>query len=196
MAKTFNANPDVLDEIREQLNGTFAEILASHNIEIKLGRIGYTGSNATAKITMNLIEEGKEAYESRVEWDNLYQIDYTLLGAEMSINGKRFRIIGWNKKAKKNPLVLKNLKTGEEGYSCPYENLIRAHHDGELIRPLADDAVAIEKIGGREGSIKIEKKWRNTFYLSESGHSIPFDYLKHDTKQEALQAWSEYRRGV
>ena len=104
---------------RELINAKLAELEAEHGLTVTLdGRITYGGGSLTGKVTA----VGEGGSSPTAQDYKLQAMFYGLpeLGTKLRSNdGKVLEIVGWNSKAQKNNVLLRD-QSGK-GFHCPPE---------------------------------------------------------------------------
>jgi len=106
--KTINEfNRNNLDIMRASINSKLAELESDFNIKIKLGRIGYSDSNFTAKVECNLVKDGQVIETIATDFDRYkdawglqFSLGYTFLS-----NDTRYKVVGLKPRNRKYPII-------------------------------------------------------------------------------------------
>ena len=126
MEKINNFTKDNIHDVKKELEKKFKEITELCGVNFKLNSIRY--SESTFKVTLDafLAEKGQSLYE--VNWPK-HCISYGFSSSELhkeftTGKGMKYKIVGLNPKARKYPIVCKNLEDGKDYVFTP-ENVMR-----------------------------------------------------------------------
>ena len=105
---------------RKDFELAMKELEAKYEISIKLGNISFSSTDFTAKVTANVIgEEANEKEESEFKsYAKIYGFEPNDYGKEVTIQGRRFKFVGFNHRCSKNICSIKEIATGKL-FKCP-----------------------------------------------------------------------------
>lgn len=104
-----------LDVMRSSINSKLAELESDFNIKIKLGRIGYSDSNFTAKVECNLVKDGQVIETIAIDFDR-YKDAWGLqfsLGDTFISQGEKYKVLGLKPRNRKYPIIAEDISSGK-----------------------------------------------------------------------------------
>ena len=123
--KEFNKNN--LKALRQDMNAALAKLEAQYGIQINVGNASYSDNEVTFKTKCNTISASGTAITKEAQNWSLYAelngVGQFSIGDRITLQGKVFEIAGWNTRAKKSPVMIKEVGTNK-GYKCPKEVLM------------------------------------------------------------------------
>jgi hypothetical protein len=123
--KEFNKNN--LKALRQDMNAALAKLEAQYGIQINVGNASYSDNEVTFKTKCNTISASGTVITKEAQNWSLYAelngVGQFSIGDRITLQGKVFEIAGWNTRAKKSPVMIKEVGTGK-GYKCPKEVLM------------------------------------------------------------------------
>lgn len=110
-----------LKEIREEIVSVLEVVAENHDINFNLGNITFTPEKFTVKLTAistkaadgSVLTEQAQAYLDIQKFKESIGQPIKNLGDIFIFQGEEFEIIGWKSRARKYPLIGKNVKTGK-----------------------------------------------------------------------------------
>ena len=113
-----NINSSELDKFKEDFEVAMVSLQEKYDVTITLGPITYYKNDFSASLT---VDNGRDPEEIRCRRFNRNVWKYKSLGFEEGMyrrifiadDEKRYAILGFNTKAKKYPLVIADIETGE-----------------------------------------------------------------------------------
>jgi len=115
-----NFDKPSLKAIREAMNIALKSVEDQYGIKVNVGNASYSANEVTFKVKANTIGEGGEAItkESRnwALYAGMNGLGHLSVGDEIELQGKTFTIAGWNTRAKKSPVNIKD--ANGRGYKC------------------------------------------------------------------------------
>ena len=113
-----NINPNELDRFRKDFKETIAALQDKYDVTISLGGITYNENEFSAKMT---VKNGRDAEEiERKDFDrDVWKFEHIGFRPGMyrrvfiGVNDRRYAIIGFNTRAKKYPLNIVDINSGE-----------------------------------------------------------------------------------
>ena len=116
-----------LKALRQDMNAALKAIEAQYGIQIKVGNASFSDNEVTFKTKCNTIGEGGKAQTKEANQWKLYAelngVGQFSVGDRITIQGQVFTIEGWNTRAKKSPVMIKDVATGKS-YKCPKNVLV------------------------------------------------------------------------
>ena len=116
-----------LKALRQDMNAALAAIEAQYGIKIHVGNASFSDNEVTFKTKCNTIGEGGKAQTKEANQWKLYAelngVGQFSVGDRVTIQGQVFTIEGWNTRAKKSPVMIKDVATGKS-YKCPKNVLV------------------------------------------------------------------------
>jgi len=104
------------------MNEALKAIAEKHGLDIKVGNMTYTADDINVKVTLRLDDAESplvKAYNTYKDLENLPPINTII-----SVNGKKIKVVGYNTRARKYPIVIKDVKNHQE-YKISAEQLRR-----------------------------------------------------------------------
>ena len=106
--------------IRLAMDKALAEVEAQYGIKISTGNARFTADEVTFKVKANVIDKfGTVLSKEAQAWD-LYAptqgLDHLSVGDSVQLQGKSFTIKGYNTRARKSPINIKD--ANGRGYKC------------------------------------------------------------------------------
>lgn len=96
-------------QLRESMNGLFADLEKKHGVKVKIGRANYSSANAMFALEICDIVNGeamtKEA-EAYKRYAALYGLPEDGLGKTFQYQGKAYKIVGLSPKAYRFPVLV------------------------------------------------------------------------------------------
>ncbi len=113
-----------LEQAIETLNARFA---SEYGLSLSVPTFRYTRESGafTAKIEGCAIANGvvkTKEHEAFTRFAPLYDLDVSLLGANVRLGGKEFKVLGWRPRARTKHILLADTVTGKQ-YTCHAESL-------------------------------------------------------------------------
>ena len=116
-----------LKALRQDMNAALAKIEKQYGIQIHVGNASFSDNEVTFKTKCNTIGEGGKAQTKEANQWKLYAelngVGQFSVGDRVTIQGQVFTIEGWNTRAKKSPVMIKDVATGKS-YKCPKNVLV------------------------------------------------------------------------
>ena len=116
-----------LKALRQDMNAALKAIEAQYGIQINVGNASFSDNEVTFKTKCNTIGEGGKAQTKEANQWKLYAelngVGQFSVGDRITIQGQVFTIEGWNTRAKKAPVMIKDVATGKS-YKCPKNVLV------------------------------------------------------------------------
>ena len=117
--KQFDKNN--LKALRQDMNAALKAIEAQYGIKISVGNASFSDNEVTFKTKCNTISKGgKPQTKEAANW-KLYAtmegLSQFSVGDRVEIQGRIFTIEGWNTRAKKSPVIIKEVATGNN-FKC------------------------------------------------------------------------------
>ena len=116
-----------LKALREDMNHVLKAIELQYGIKIEVGNARYSDNEVTFKTKCNTLnKQGTAITKEAQNWPlyaELNGVNQFKVGDRITINGKVFTIEGWNTRAKKSPVMIKEVSTNKS-YKCPKEVLV------------------------------------------------------------------------
>ena len=110
-----------LKALRQDMNAALAAIEAQYGIKIHVGNASFSDNEVTFKTKCNTISEGGKAQTKEANQWKMYAelngVGQFSVGDRVQINGRIFEIEGWNTRAKKKPVMIKEVATGNS-FKC------------------------------------------------------------------------------
>ena len=118
--KEFNKNN--LKALRQDMNAALAKLEKQYGIQINVGNASFMANEVTFKTKCNTIGASGTAITKEAQNWSLYAelngVGQFSIGDRITIQGKVFTIEGWNTRAKKSPVMIKEVGTNKT-YKCP-----------------------------------------------------------------------------
>ena len=116
-----------LKALRQDMNAALKAIEAQYGIQINVGNASFSDNEVTFKTKCNTLGEGGKAQTKEANQWKLYAelngVGQFSVGDRITIQGQVFSIEGWNTRAKKSPVMIKEVATGKS-YKCPKNVLV------------------------------------------------------------------------
>lgn len=127
MIKQFDKNN--LQALRLEMNAALASLEAKHGVKFRVGNCTYTAQQVTYKLEVGLVNENgavetKDRESFRINAP-LYGFEKDDLDKQIVYGGKLYRIDGLRTTSWKNPITIKEIKTGKS-YQAPANAVLRA----------------------------------------------------------------------
>ena len=115
-----------LQALRQDMNHVLKAIELQYGIQIHVGNASYSDNEVTFKTKCNtLSEQGTAITKEAQNWPlyaELNGVSQFKVGDRITLQGKVFTIEGWNTRARKSPVMIKELGTNKS-YKCPVTTL-------------------------------------------------------------------------
>ena len=116
-----------LKALRQDMNDVLKAVELRYGIKINVGNASFSDNEVTFKTKCNTIGEGGKAQTKEANQWKLYAelngVGQFSVGDRITIQGQVFSIEGWNTRAKKSPVMIKDIATGKS-YKCPKNVLV------------------------------------------------------------------------
>ena len=116
-----------LQALRQDMNAALAKIEKQYGIKINVGNASFTNNEVTFKTKCNTIGKGGAAQTKEASQWKLYAelngVGQFSVGDRITLQGRIFSIEGWNTRAKKSPVMIKEVATGQT-FKCPKAALV------------------------------------------------------------------------
>ena len=116
-----------LKALRQDMNAALAAIEAQYGIKIHVGNASFSDNEVTFKTKCNTIGEGGKAQTKEANQWKLYAelngVGQFSVGDRVELQGRIFTIEGWNTRAKKSPVMIKEINTGNT-FKCTKNTLV------------------------------------------------------------------------
>lgn len=109
--------PKNLDAFRKDFENAVQELQDKYDVTIRLGKITYTDESFTAKLTVNNGRDPDDIGSAEFD-ENVWKYEHLGLTKGMyrrvflGIDGKQYALLGFNTRAKKYPLIIKDIEDG------------------------------------------------------------------------------------
>jgi len=101
-----------LKVLRKEINSALSAVCETHGITITLGNISFSNNEASIKMKANI--EGAPTKEESMYSSYALITDLPPLHSVVKLfDGKEYKIIGWNTKARKYPIKAMEIHTGK-----------------------------------------------------------------------------------
>lgn len=111
-----------LQALRQDMNHVLKAIELQYGIKVHVGNASFTDNEVTFKTKCNTIGASGTAITKEAQNWKLYAelngVGQFSIGDRITIQGKVFTIEGWNTRARKSPVMIKEVGTGKN-YKCP-----------------------------------------------------------------------------
>lgn len=100
-----------LDNIKFEMNKALQQVSKQFNIQLKVGGIRYEDNSCTIKVNCAIDNGDGEASIDKTNWNNycfLSEMKKEDFGKQFMLFGKSYTICGYDKRAKKYPIIAKN----------------------------------------------------------------------------------------
>ena len=122
MATIKEFNKGNLQALRTELDALHAALEKKYGIELKVGNASYSGNEVTFKLKANTKSANGTVVTKEAQNWPLYAamngLGHFALGDKVNLNGNIYEITGWNTRARKSPVMIKDIKSGAS-YKCP-----------------------------------------------------------------------------
>lgn len=111
---------------REDVQKALAEVADKHGVDIKCGKINYSAYNFTMQLDVTKNDEntdGKKAIFAQL--CRVYGFEPSDYEREFTLNGRKFKLVGFNTKSPKNCCSIVDVFDGHT-YKCNNEPVKRA----------------------------------------------------------------------
>ena len=116
-----------LKALRQDMNDVLKAVELRYGIQINVGNASFSDNEVTFKTKCNTIGEGGKAQTKEANQWKMYAelngVGQFSVGDRITIQGQVFSIEGWNTRAKKSPVMIKDIATGKS-YKCPKNVLV------------------------------------------------------------------------
>ena len=119
MARTFNRT--VVKDLQQELQTKLSELEESLGAKIHVGNASFTPNHVTFKVEVANIVDGQAKTKEVVDFEDLcqyYGFAPKDLGRTFVSQGETFEIVGLARKARKYPIICKNVANGKR-YKFP-----------------------------------------------------------------------------
>ena len=127
MATIKEFNKGNLQALRTELDALHKALEKKYGIELKVGNASYSNNEVTFKLKANTIGEGGTVVtKEALNWPlyaSMNGLGQLALGDKVALDGSIYEITGWNTRARKSPVMIKDIKTGAS-YKCPTGTLL------------------------------------------------------------------------
>ena len=110
-----------LEALRQDMNAALKAIEAQYGIQINVGNARFSDNEVTFKTKCNTLGEGGKAQTKEAANWKLYAtmegVGQFSVGDRVEIQGRIFEIEGWNTRAKKKPIEIREVATGNQ-FKC------------------------------------------------------------------------------
>ena len=136
MVKQFNRTN--LLEIRVAMNIALGYVEKKFGIVIEVGGASYGQHDATFKVKLSILDE---AGDSKADKSNFMSyalhrgFDTADFGRDFTSKGRQFKIVGWNRRARKYPVIVKEIATGDAWHFSVSAILRALGKAGKVIQP-------------------------------------------------------------
>lgn len=111
-----------LKALRQDMNAALKAIEAQYGIKINVGNASFSDNEVTFKTKCNTIGEGGKAQTKEANQWKMYAelngVGQFSVGDRVELQGRIFTIEGWNTRARKSPVMIKEVATGNS-FKCP-----------------------------------------------------------------------------
>ena len=117
MSKTTQITRPLLKSLRVELDNAIKKVLANHGLQHNLGSMNFDSTTFTTKLSVGVAGLTGESFKPRVNKAAKYlETFHVSLGIKKehinkwfkSTSGKELKLVGYNSRAPKNPLVLED----------------------------------------------------------------------------------------
>lgn len=115
-----------LSQLRQDLDQALRAVAEKNGIDLSLGAISFSSSNATVKLTMNTLNEsGSIAVPKGAMYLSLYNLPENAFEREFTLQGQRFRLTELKSNRPKNPCSIERVSDKAQ-FKCTAEAVRRA----------------------------------------------------------------------
>ena len=104
--------------LRDAMDRALAEVGKTHGVAFKVGNISYSANLATAKVEFAAVgEDGSVNTREAQDFERLYTFygfERDDLGREFKSRGRTYKLLGLNQRARKNPVIVRDVVTGKD----------------------------------------------------------------------------------
>lgn len=122
MATIKEFNKGNLQALRTELDALHKALEKKYGIALKVGNASYSNNEVTFKLKANTVSaNGTVVTKEALNWPiyaELNGVGHFNVGDKFNSGGSIYEITGWNTRARKSPVMIKDIKTGK-GYKCP-----------------------------------------------------------------------------
>jgi len=116
-----------LKALREDMNQVLKAIELQYGIKVHVGNASFTDNEVTFKTKCNTVSEGGTVITKEAQNWPLYAelngVGQFSIGDRITLQGKVFEITGWNTRAKKSPVMIREVGTNKN-YKCAKQVLM------------------------------------------------------------------------
>ena len=126
MATIKEFNKQNLKSLRQDMNAALAKLEKQYGIQINVGNASYSDNEVTFKTKCNTVsKEGTAITKEAQNWSlyaELNGVSQFSIGDRIALQGKIFSIEGWNTRAKKAPVMIKEVGSNKT-FKCSAQTL-------------------------------------------------------------------------
>ena len=126
MATIKEFNKQNLKNLRQDMNAVLAKLEKQYGIQINVGNASYSDNEVTFKTKCNTVsKEGTAITKEAQNWPlyaELNGVSQFSIGDRIALQGKIFSIEGWNTRAKKAPVMIKEVGSNKT-FKCSAQTL-------------------------------------------------------------------------
>lgn len=122
---TTNIDPKFLKATRPQIDAALKELGEKLGMSITAGNASCTHDGGSATFQLKISKLGENGEVISEDLRNLRRLYPAAEGKQITLNGKAHKIIGYNPKARKRPVVIESLSNGKV-YVTEYRHLEEA----------------------------------------------------------------------
>jgi len=126
MATIKEFNKQNLKSLRQDMNAALAKLEKQYGIQINVGNASYSDNEVTFKTKCNTVsKEGTAITKEAQNWPlyaELNGVSQFSIGDRIALQGKIFSIEGWNTRAKKAPVMIKEVGSNKT-FKCSAQTL-------------------------------------------------------------------------
>jgi hypothetical protein len=107
-----------VNSLRTEIEAALSKTLSQHNLSVQLGSLKFDETGFDGKITVSVIKNGIPATPEAQAWPiyaAFHNLEHFSVGDKFRFpqDSTVYTIAGWNKRASKKPVILKNAKNKE-----------------------------------------------------------------------------------
>ena len=127
MATIKEFNKANLQALRTELDALHKALEKKYGIALKVGNASFNSNEVTFKLKANTVSaNGTTVTKEALNWPlyaELNGVGHFNIGDKVKLNNSIYEITGWNTRARKSPVMIKDTKTGAS-YKCPTGTLL------------------------------------------------------------------------
>jgi hypothetical protein len=119
---------ETIRKLRVEMDEVLKTLADKYGIQIKAGNATFSENLVTLKVDCSILKDGKavtKEAEAFLAYAKIIGLDPSDLGREFSLNNKTYKVLGFQPRKEKFPMICEDTKSGKM-YRLPEDSVVAA----------------------------------------------------------------------